>query len=712
MLTFQRLYASLRRKNRRNYALLAFCDFISVMLITSYAAILRSPTVLRVLPEGGDSRRQMYMIFALAAIGCGAFTLYAASLFLRFKSREMGIFLALGASKPTLRRTLYRELALLSVLACSAGAAAGIPAAMGIWQLFRLFLVNTKEMVFHLDASALWVAAAFSAVVILALFALAARFIRRTNVIEILTEQHQSETVREVPRWFGPVGILLTVAGALAGYFAPTVIILYFHHYPWGWENLFYLPLLVGIYMILLHTVVNGWRKDPHYKNIITHSMMKFQGRQTVNNMLVMTLLLAGAYFASFYTPTMMTSYRQNTDALHFDGLLHAPCTETVPTEPEIRALAEEEGVGITAYRKAECILLGVDGEHHVEEGRSWHAEYMEIVDGRLFFPASGFAELTGETVNLAPGEICTFVNTDGTEPVYGAGRDSSLLTNTVTGETLRITVAAELPYTEFASKAFVMNDADFARMSRGLPDEYRERWLGLNFAGNARDSSDTYAFARRLYDSFIDSLSATNPAIFHENSWNLVGKAVSAARGARYDIEEYEGDSYGPAQRDSMVFRQFGKYTPILRVLERTDALEQVAVFVTVFLYVSVICYLSVILIGYTRCKSLAISNRQIYEDLRRLGASRGYLRGTVRGQIGKVYAVPAVVGGITISFFFTLILFANDGCFSPGELKGLLYCTLLLLVLSMILWECCRFTLRSCLETLHLRGSEKSKI
>lgn len=709
MLTFQKLYSSLRRKNRRNYALLVFCDFISVMLITSYAAILRSPTVLRVLPEGGDSRRQMYMIFALAAIGCAAFTLYAGALFLRFKSREMGIFLALGASKPMLRRTLYRELALLSALACAAGAAVGIPLAMGIWQLFRLFLVNTEEMTFHLDASTLIVAAAFSAVVILALFVLAARFIRRTNVMEIINEQRQSETVREVPRWFGAAGILLSIIGALAGYFVPSIIILHFHYYPWGWENVFYLPLLIGIYMILLHTVVNGWRKDLHYKNIITHSMMKFQGRQTVNNMLVMTLLLAGAYFASFYTPTMMSAFRQNTDTLHFDGLLHAPFTETIPTEPEIRALAEAEGVEITAFREAECVLLGVDGERHVEEGRSWHKEYEAVVDGRLFFPASGFAALTGETVALQPGEICTFVNTDGTDPIYGAGRDSSLLTNTVTGETLKIAVTTELPYTEFASKAFILNDSDFDRISRGLPDEYRERWFGLNFTGREQDGSDTYPFARRLYDDFIDSLS---PAAFHENSWNLVGKAASEARGERYEIEEYEGGAYGREHRNNMEFRQFGKYTPTLRILDSTDALEQVAVFVTVFMYVAVICYLSVILIGYTRCKSLAVSNAPVYEDLRRLGASGEYLRGTVRSQIGKVYAVPATVGAFAILFFFTLILYANDGCFSPGELRGLLYCILLLLALSTILWACCRFTLRSCLETLRLRGSGKAEI
>ena len=150
MTAFQKLYAGLRRRNRRQYALLAFCDFISVLLITSYAAIICSPTILRMLPEGGDSRKQLYMIFALAVIGCAAFTLYAGSLFFRFKSREMGTFMALGAPRALLRRALYQELALISALSCGAGAALGLPAALGVWRLFRLFLVDTGDMAFRI----------------------------------------------------------------------------------------------------------------------------------------------------------------------------------------------------------------------------------------------------------------------------------------------------------------------------------------------------------------------------------------------------------------------------------------------------------------------------------------------------------------------------------------------------------------------------------
>ena len=75
--------------------------------------------------------------------------------------------------------------------------------------------------------------------------------------------------------------------GAVLGYMMPTFFVKVLHWYaPGAVDALFYLPALAGLYMVLLHTVVNGWRRGANrYKHIISVSMMKFQGRQTVRNM-------------------------------------------------------------------------------------------------------------------------------------------------------------------------------------------------------------------------------------------------------------------------------------------------------------------------------------------------------------------------------------------------------------------------------------------
>ena len=55
MMRFSQVYGRLRRKNWRQYALLAGCCFFSVLLITAYVCMMRAPTVLNVLPEGGTA---------------------------------------------------------------------------------------------------------------------------------------------------------------------------------------------------------------------------------------------------------------------------------------------------------------------------------------------------------------------------------------------------------------------------------------------------------------------------------------------------------------------------------------------------------------------------------------------------------------------------------------------------------------------------------
>lgn len=115
MKTFSEVYSKLRKNNKKNYLLLMGCCFFSVLLITAYVTMMRSPTVLNVLPEGGDSRKQVMAVFVLAVVGCGVFTTYASGLFFRSKSKETGVFMAMGASKRQLKELLAKELVLIAL---------------------------------------------------------------------------------------------------------------------------------------------------------------------------------------------------------------------------------------------------------------------------------------------------------------------------------------------------------------------------------------------------------------------------------------------------------------------------------------------------------------------------------------------------------------------------------------------------------------------
>lgn len=698
MKNFSQVYAALRRKNRKQYALLGGCCFFSVLLITAYACMMRAPTILSILPEGGDSRKQVMMVFVLAVIGCGVFTTYASGLFFRQKSRETGVFLALGATRQQLKGEMTRELALLSFGACAAGAVLGAPLAWAVWQVFRALVVDTDEMALAFSPQSYLLALAFSLFVIVMLFFLGGRSIRRTNIVDIVRESHKSEPIRDVPRWYGPAGIALLAAGGFLGYMVPSFFVLGLHWYPpEGLTAIFYLPALAGLYMILLHTVVNGWSgKRGQYKDLISTSQMRFQGRQTVRNMLVMTLLIAGAYFASFYTPMLGTGAMMTYDARPVDYEYHFRNDQDIPGEDEVRTLAEDYGVTITSWAEAPMLRLGVDGWESVEEdgtvGTTWHAEYRELLASQLFLPESGYNALTGEGIDLTPGTVAGVFDASGSGRSVFDG-DAALLTNTVTGKTLPVT-AVEGLRNDILFGRYVMDDGDYAAMAEGLPDDWRETTVAFN----VEDCADTYDFAKALFYEIVDR---SGPEVEQYDAWDPVRKQIAEDNGEAYVFDRVHLADYGfspidYAQRDSSAFRMSWQYMPQFRVLDRADFVKTTAVFLTLFIFIALICFSAVIVIAFTRCMTIALTNRRVYDDLRHLGAPRAYLYRSVRSQVKRVFLVPAVTGTALIYAFYAMIMYFNDDRITDTEIAGMIACLGVIAAVSVLLYGVYRVTLQ----------------
>ena len=90
-----------------------------------------------------------------------------------------------------------------------------------------------------------------------------------------------------------------------------------------------------------------------------------------MNNMLVMTVLIAGAFFAAFYTPMLGTGAMMGYDSRPVDYAYFYRNDQNIPGETQVRQLAEDYGVNITSWAEAPMIRLAVDGEYEVERGRA-----------------------------------------------------------------------------------------------------------------------------------------------------------------------------------------------------------------------------------------------------------------------------------------------------------------------------------------------------
>ena len=698
MMSFSALYSKLRKKNIGQYTLLSCCCFFSVMLITSYIFMMRSPTILDVLPEGGDSRKQVMMIFVLAVIGCAVFTTYAAGLFFRQKSKETGVFLALGASKKQLKSELWKELSIISIISCGLGAILGIPLAYIIWSIFRLFIVDTEEMALNFDINSYSYIIIFSIYVIFMLFIMGYKSIMKTNIIDIIKQTHSAEPVHSVPKWFGLVGIILLILGGFCGYIAPSIFILGLHWYPpEGLTAIFYIPALIGLYMILLHTVSNGWNKRKKYKDIISVSMMKFQGRQTVRNMLVMTLLIAGAYFGSFYTPMLGTGAIMSFDDRPIDYAYHFRADQNIPKKDEVFKLADEYNVKITSWADVPMARLGVDGEMSVEKetslGTTWESVYYNLLQSQIFLSKSSYEALTGEDININSGEIAGIMDASGDGQGVFDG-DVTLVTNTITGESWSFKPIEHL-CNDILFGRYVVSDEDYQKIITGLPLDWQERMVFFN----VENDEQTYNFAKALFNKIVDR-SGKEVAVY--DSFDPILKQVHEELYGYYFLDEQEPPNYD--NRNSSDFRMYWQYMPQFRVLDKADFIKTTAVFLMLFIFISIICFVAVIVIAFTRCITIAIFNKKVYDDLRHLGASNDYLNNCARSQVKKVFLVPIITGTSLIYIFYSMIMFFNDNRLTFYEIAGLLVCLALISIISFILYLIYRLTLKKVLNILKI--------
>lgn len=675
-MTMNKVYGKLRSYNKKNYMMLIFCIALSVMLITSYGLIYSSPTVQVILPRGGDSRKMANMVFAAAILGCGIFTIYASSLFYRYKSREIGIFMALGAPRSKLREMLFVDLIIVALLSCTVGFLLALPLARGIWAMFQMMIIDTKEMTYKAGWMGLMVGGLFSVFVCVSIFIMAVRFLKRTNIIEVLNDFRISEPVKDVKGWYLPGGIVLILVGFLVAYNGFHVVEVLFSYRIRGVWNFFYLLCLAGVYLLMIYIVVHAKRgnhPERYYKNLISTSMMRFMGRQTVRNMCVIVLLVFGGLFAVTYTPSIWSSNQQYMKNMDRDFMFTYPASQEQINEEEIKALAARHQIQMSDYYEMTEISLIMDGSTD-EEGE--HGKITEVYKKQMmsadFCRASDISKISGRKVEVKQGEykrIFKDINAEKTE-VKESGIGEILVTDPVTKEEKKYGYSGGVKFGNLLTSSIyegmniVLNDADFDFYAGHMDQKYKLHTVSFN----VKDWEKSYAFASDLKNEIIRRTPKEN-AVYTDYNWFMDEQCREKGEAYFLNEEFPPGEGALELSKDNSQLSLNWRYYPDFKILKDQDMMKNVAVMLMLFVYITIICLAAAGIIAYTRGVSIAMNYRQIFVDLRRLGANRKYMTFCIRGQLVKVFFYPFFVGLILSVFFILMIFQGNDGMISTAE-------------------------------------------
>ena len=700
-MTMNKVYQKLRKNSKGQYALLSFCIFLSVVLITSFALMYFGPTVQEFLPQGGDTRKIASLLFGVTAVGCFIFTVYASQLFFRFKAREYGILMALGLEKKTLRSLLMKELCILAGVSSLVGLICSIPVSFGIWKIFETFIISGEQMQYRFGMTGMLAGILMTILLMFALSIIGWRFVKKSDVMEILRTQQKTEMVKEVKGWIFPAGIILAVAGIVLGAVVPSFTARILDvSMPAVWNGIYVLAL-IGIYMILLSAVAQSHlkrNKKKYYKNLVSVSLMRFTAKATTRNMCVVVLLLfvccGSAFYGMQYTLNdfVMDSKTDRTFSMHY------PVLEKQIGAREIQDTAEKYKMEVQNYAEADAanLVISYECRDFNEEGTKYLNIYKEAAKASLFLPETAFEQIYQTELDLKEGTYQT-VCVKNYNGAFDFVDGLKSVKNPDTGVSRELQFGGRIEYDSLASMsdpfAYILNDSDYQDLSQGLQDQYREHLIFFDVA----DIESSYEFAKELLGQYMER--TTELSNRQLGLWNIWEKKLAE------DAEETYGyDQELDMSPENTTVIQDWKYAPMFNIIFEQDRMQMISVYVMLCMYICIIALAAIGVMTYVRSISVATDNKGIFESLTKLGADHAYQRMILKKQLAKIFLYPGIVG-CGAGFLFSFMMdYTNDGGITAIEIKALGILLLLIAVFCFVLFSVYRVSLKKAGKIVNL--------
>lgn len=661
-MTLNDISRKLFKNNRKQYGLFFFSIAFSVAMTGAYGVLQYSPTVTNVLVDGGSTQTISQSMFFGSMLGIIVFLVYADSIFLKYKSREIGISLSLGIDRHSVQRIVVKEYTLLFQIAALLGLILSVPLAYLCWTLLNLFL-ETQETEFSIGYVGLVIAVLFSLLNWLILRTINRRYIKNVDILKIIKISDENEAAKSG-------NLFLLILGALL---VPVGIIVFF-----TLQNIggFLCTLLAfiglagavwGVYLLIIQCASIGdiLKKNnakAYYKNIVFYNLLKQKIRQYTRSLFVATLLITFTIFGiGFIAAGFIDGYNV---ALNepYDYAINATYKHPM-TENRIEEIAEESKATITNIKHIDCLLLGVQNTYKSGEC-DWGS--------RIIVSEDNFNTLSGAAISVPKGSYTVYYDSSMEYKLNAFSADTSLFYNPTTEQEFTLTqnepiCCDGLFNTRSVFSSFlILNGEDYRTIAATLSDDYK----AVSYMVNVEDWQDTADFQNNILQAVISD----NGGVIFTNWHN---SATFAKTGSKAEYLPFKGN-------ETRIARVWSLY-PLSKLSSTTTQFEAFATYLMLMLFIAIVAFVSAVMVIGLKLISTIWDDAEVYNDLRRLGMKRKKIKGLITKQMLFVYFIPTVLGCI-IGAFTTYRIMLVSGVIYIGKTVQLVGCVCGLVVMIQI--------------------------
>ncbi|MBZ9607316.1 ABC transporter permease [Clostridium estertheticum] len=658
LMTLNAIVRKLFKNNIKEYALFISSIIFAVTMIGGYGILQFSPTVTKVLMDGGSTQQITLSMFAFTLIGTFVFVIYAYSLFMRYKSREIGVFISLGIRRKNVRKIVIKELNIIFLIATLLGLLFSILISWLSWTVLTFFL-KTEETAFSIGWTGIAIAILFSALCMIITRVLTSRYIKKIDIIKILKAEEQVDDNKGDSFVLGLVGIVMIPAG----------IILFTS----STKLYFLIASLVGLYLLIVQITSIGvlFKKispSYYYKNIVFFNLIKSKGKQYTLPLFVSTILIGVGIFGVAFTSAQMISGILSTIYVDpYDYMVKVGFQQGNFNESDIKKLAIDNNVKLKDFKKFDTIILG----EYFKKNNEWGP--INFVSEETVY------ELTSKKFDIDPGSYINIISADensDSSKYHSQTIGPITLLNpttkkefTLNNKGIKFIDKIMNPDTLFDRKGFYVIDT---ALFNKLRSEMKKEYIFTTYVFNTPNWKETGGFSNALFDSIVN---ASGGKWCPNYSTGVIFDRIRAQRPnepVNYEYKVYKENSFEA--------NRLWSFIPYSRYHIFNSGISDFAVYLLLTLYISIIAIVSAIMTIGLKILNTMWQDKSVYKNITFLGVRKTKIKSIISKQVALIYFVPVTLGTIITLFIFKSIMTTNVWAFS--NVSFLFACGLSLLV------------------------------
>lgn len=639
IMNFNSIVKKLVRKNIKEYILSIFGISFAVLVISVLGVVIFSPSVSNVFYPGGTSQQFAYGMYGMTMMSCIVFIVFIQGLFMRYKSKEIGVFMSLGVKKKDISRLIKKELFYIVPLGGIIGIVLSIPCSMLLWNSMAFFFDN-QESRFIIGWSGIIFAVLFSILSYLVIRIITNTYLKKVNLIKLLKSASEIESVALGKTIFGIIGLICIPIGVIS------IVIGSGTSHP-ILRRFFTIGLIldiIGIYLFSTQVstfgaIVKKFSKKRYFKNIVFFNLLKLKGKQFVLSLFIGTILTAVGLSSLFFNlGPVIENFETLKNAKYDFGYLQTLDSKELGKN-DIEKLASRYDLNILQYKELDgLILVPYDLLTDLSPEWCWSED-------TPFVSESSFNRFFDENLKVPQGKYVIAVNYNKSTDFLNELLRPRYINKFFTADKKEIKITAEKTI-EIKNKMFdsdffkgivrVLNDSDYNKIQGNIDTSYKFKYKTFNV-----DKYDTsIKFSDDFYNEYLTIHNYRFPESFSYRGSNNINGIITLEK----EVTQINPD-----------VKRNWELMPYSRIDRQINGVGDAVVYFLVFGIISLSCFVASGLIIGIKILSSIWEEKSLFRNISFLGCKTKYIKSVISKQVRLLYVFPNILAAIIILSLYT---------------------------------------------------------